>query len=66
MIPAVGAVVDAALWNTNFELQHFENIGEHYAPTLRGWRKNFYDNLDEIRAMSKICLPFLQVIFWDW
>lgn len=54
VIPAPGAVIDAAVWgSSHLELQHFENIGEHYAPTLRGWRQNFYKNLDEIRTLQK-------------
>ncbi|CAD7936363.1 unnamed protein product [Amoebophrya sp. A25] len=51
-IPAVGAIVDAATQNTKMELQHFENIGQHYAPTLRHWRENFYRNLDEIMSLK--------------
>ncbi|CAD7936095.1 unnamed protein product [Amoebophrya sp. A120] len=51
-IPAVGAIVAAATGHSKFELQHFENIGQHYAPTLRHWRENFYRNLDEIMALK--------------
>lgn len=51
-IPAVNAIITAATQNTRFELQHFDNIGEHYALTLRDWRKNFYKNLDEISRLQ--------------
>eukprot|EP00392_Amoebophrya_sp_AT5.2_P010073 g10126.t1 len=51
-IPAVGAIVAAATSHTKFELQHFENIGQNYAPTLRHWRENFYKHADEIMALK--------------
>lgn len=65
-IPAVGAIVAAATQNTRFELQHFDNIGEHYALTLRDWRVNFYKNLDKVAALQsgKYVTSFQRM--WDF
>ena len=43
-IPAVSAII-AGMAQSRLELQHFDNIGEHYALTLRAWRENFYRNV---------------------
>lgn len=37
-IPSVTALVDAATKATDLRLFHLENIGDHYAETLRRWR----------------------------
>merc|ERR1711862_1059960 len=51
-LPCVRSIVNAATLHTDFELQHFENIGEHYALTLRDWRRNFYKNVDAIAKLE--------------
>jgi cyclopropane-fatty-acyl-phospholipid synthase len=33
-------------------LYHLEDIGEHYARTLREWRNNFYEKLPQVRALG--------------
>lgn len=49
-IPAVSAII-SAMGTSRLELQHFDNIGEHYALTLRGWRENFYRNIKKVEAL---------------
>lgn len=51
-IPAVKAIIGAMGDHTDLELQHFENIGKHYALTLRHWRTKFYDNIEQVRALG--------------
>jgi cyclopropane-fatty-acyl-phospholipid synthase len=37
---------------TSLNLHHLEDIGLHYAHTLRAWRKAFHARLDEVRALG--------------
>merc|ERR1739838_737921 len=50
-IPAVSAII-SAMGKSRLELQHMENIGEHYALTLRAWRENFYKNVKQIEMLK--------------
>jgi cyclopropane-fatty-acyl-phospholipid synthase len=50
-IPAVSAMINA-MQKSRQELQHFENIGEHYALTLRNWRLNFYKNIKKVAKLK--------------
>jgi cyclopropane-fatty-acyl-phospholipid synthase len=34
------------------KLTHLDDIGPHYATTLRAWRANFTRNLDAVRALG--------------
>jgi cyclopropane-fatty-acyl-phospholipid synthase len=51
VIPSTTAMLAAAR-RTDLRLVHLEEIGPHYVPTLRAWRRNFYRNLDAIRALG--------------
>ncbi len=51
-IPAVKAIIGAMGDHTHLELQHFENLGKHYALTLRDWRKKFYSNIEAVRELG--------------
>lgn len=46
--------VDAALRArvTDLRALHLEDIGPHYATTLRHWRERFLANLDRVRALG--------------
>ena len=37
---------------TSLSLYHAEDIGTHYARTLRAWRERFLGRLDEVRALG--------------
>jgi cyclopropane-fatty-acyl-phospholipid synthase len=38
--------------STRMALHHAEDIGAHYARTLRAWRERFLDRLDAVRALG--------------
>jgi cyclopropane-fatty-acyl-phospholipid synthase len=48
-IPSIG-VLGAAARDTDLRLVHAEDIGVHYAETLRRWQRNFRRNWDRIGA----------------
>lgn len=51
-IPSVGAMCDAIARATDMKLFHLEDIGPHYATTLRHWRENLFANVDRVRALG--------------
>jgi len=51
-IPSVTAMLDATTRASDLKLAHLEDIGPHYATTLRVWRENFLRNLDAVRALG--------------
>lgn len=51
-IPSVTAISDAATQATDMKVAHLEDIGPHYATTLRAWRENFLANLGRVRALG--------------
>lgn len=51
-IPSVSALTEATANAGDLGLVHLEDIGAHYAPTLRTWRKNVASALPHIRALG--------------
>ena len=51
-IPSVTIMLSAATRSTDLRLLHLEDIGPHYATTLRKWRENFQANLEQVRALG--------------
>jgi cyclopropane-fatty-acyl-phospholipid synthase len=51
-LPSVAAIIDATNRGTDLRLWHMEDIGPHYATTLRLWREAFLARLDSVRAMG--------------
>ncbi len=51
-LPSLTALSRAATRHSSFVLQHLENIGPHYARTIREWRYRFLHSLDEIRSLG--------------
>jgi cyclopropane-fatty-acyl-phospholipid synthase len=49
---SVTAFADAVTAHTKFVIDDIENIGPHYARTLRTWRDNFNANADRIRTLG--------------
>ena len=49
-IPSVSALAGAAARASDLKLFHLEDIGPHYATTLRLWRENLLRNAAELRA----------------
>lgn len=51
-IPSVGALVQAAAQGSDLQLVSLDDIGPHYATTLRRWREAFLGQLDAVRAQG--------------
>lgn len=51
-IPSVSAIANAVKKSTDTRLFQMEDIGPHYASTLRDWRKNFFNNIDQIKSLG--------------
>ncbi len=57
------AITDSIARATDLKLFHLEDIGPHYATTLAHWRRNFFANLDKVRALG---YPERFVRMWDF
>ncbi|MCA8960057.1 MAG: class I SAM-dependent methyltransferase, partial [Planctomycetes bacterium] len=62
-VPSVSAMASAASRRTDFRLVHLDDIGPHYATTLRHWRRRFLQRRDEVRALG---YPESFVRLWDY
>jgi len=51
-LPSVTAILDSVTRKTNMRIYHLEDIGAHYAETLRHWRESFASNLNRIWPMG--------------
>jgi len=51
-IPSVNIISRALTEATDLKIFHLEDIGPHYARTLAEWRRNFFDNIDKVRALG--------------
>jgi cyclopropane-fatty-acyl-phospholipid synthase len=51
-LPSVAVISDAVARNTDMRLLHLEDIGPHYATTLKHWRERFMAKLDTVRALG--------------
>ncbi|MEJ1961492.1 MAG: cyclopropane-fatty-acyl-phospholipid synthase family protein [Gammaproteobacteria bacterium] len=51
-IPSITAIASAACEATDLKVSHLEDIGPHYATTLRHWRERFFANLPAVRKLG--------------
>jgi cyclopropane-fatty-acyl-phospholipid synthase len=51
-IPSVSVMTQAVARATDMKLTHLEDIGPHYATTLRHWRERLYANADALRQLD--------------
>jgi cyclopropane-fatty-acyl-phospholipid synthase len=51
-IPSVTALTESVTRATDMKLFNLEDIGPHYAPTLKAWRERFFANIDKVRALG--------------
>lgn len=51
-LPSVTAIVNALTRHSRLTIEDLENIGPHYALTLREWRSRFQQHLDQVAAMG--------------
>jgi len=62
-IPSVSAMTLAAARSSDMRLFHLEDIGPHYAITLRHWRERFRSNLARAREMG---YPDAFIRMWEF
>ncbi len=62
-IPCVTAITNAVTRSTDMKVYHLEDIGPHYATTLRMWRENFFANINRVRALG---YPEEFIRLWDY
>jgi len=62
-IPSVSALLESTTRATDFKLFHLEDIGPHYARTLRTWRERFFRNLGKVRELG---YPDTFVRLWEY
>ena len=51
-LPSIAAMSDTISKYTDMKLFHLQDIGPHYARTLKDWRERFFNKLDEIRELG--------------
>ena len=51
-LPSVAALSDAIARKTDMRIFHMEDIGPHYATTLRLWREHFFANIEKITQLG--------------
>ena len=51
-LPSIEAMSGAIAKYTDMKLYHLQDIGPHYARTLKDWRERFFDKLEEIRSLG--------------
>ena len=62
-IPSVTAMLDSITRASDMRLVHLEDIGPHYATTLRLWRENFLRHRD---AVSRLGYPESFLRMWEF
>ncbi len=62
-IPAITALLGAATRASDLQLIHLDDIGPHYATTLRCWREAFLARRDEVRALG---YPEAFIRLWEF
>lgn len=51
-IPSNTAILHAVCNASDLRLVHHEDIGTHYANTLRHWRENFIANIEQVKSLG--------------
>jgi cyclopropane-fatty-acyl-phospholipid synthase len=62
-LPSVTVIADSIRRVTDMKIFHMEDIGPHYATTLRTWRENFFARLPDVRRLG---YPDAFVRMWDF
>jgi cyclopropane-fatty-acyl-phospholipid synthase len=62
-IPSVTTLLESMTRATDLKLFHLEDIGPHYARTLRTWRERFFRNLGKVRELG---YPDSFVRLWEY
>ena len=51
-IPSITALLTSMTRSSDLKLYDLEDIGPHYATTLRKWRENFFEHIQLVRALG--------------
>jgi cyclopropane-fatty-acyl-phospholipid synthase len=51
-LPSVAALSDAIAKKTDMRIFHLEDIGPHYATTLKLWRERFFNNIEKVKQLG--------------
>jgi cyclopropane-fatty-acyl-phospholipid synthase len=51
-LASVGEVLKSLARTTTLSMYHADNLGTHYARTLRAWRSRFHRNLERVRGIG--------------
>ncbi len=62
-LPSIAAMSNTISKYTDMKLYHLQDIGPHYARTLKDWRKRFFAKLDDIR---KLGYPDEFIRLWEY
>ncbi len=62
-LPSLTAIAETLTRTTDLRVFHLEDIGAHYATTLRHWRERFLANLDRVRALG---FPDTFIRMWEY
>lgn len=62
-IPSVEAISSSLTRATDMKIFNLEDIGPHYAPTLRLWRERFFANLQRVKELG---YPDSFVRLWEF
>jgi len=62
-IPSIQALSASITRSSDLKISHLEDIGPHYATTLRLWRENFFAHLDQVRALG---YPESFIRLWEY
>ncbi|WP_206203100.1 cyclopropane-fatty-acyl-phospholipid synthase family protein [Thioalkalivibrio sp. XN8] len=62
-LPSVAAMSDSMARTTDLQLLHLQDIGLHYATTLRRWRERFLANLGQVREQG---YPDSFIRLWEY
>lgn len=62
-LPSLTAIAETLGRATDLRIFHLEDIGAHYATTLRHWRERFLANLDRVRALG---FPDSFIRMWEY
>jgi cyclopropane-fatty-acyl-phospholipid synthase len=52
LIPSLEALTRAAAAESRLGIYRVDEIGEHYAETLKRWRANFHERIDDVRRLG--------------
>jgi cyclopropane-fatty-acyl-phospholipid synthase len=62
-LPSLAALSDAVARKTDMRIFHLEDIGPHYATTLRHWRQRFFANIEKVRRLG---YPECFIRMWEY